>query len=665
MQCPHCHLESEVPRVFWGQPVVCPNCSGQFIVSDDAFDPYYKWLGIPPAQQPPNLYRLLGLQFFEPNLDVIENAADRQMVHVRSYQLGPHAAESQQLLNEIAAARVVLLDPYKKAAYDDQLRRILAPVLPAPHYQAAPAAAPAVAGWTGSAAPPSHAMPIPIPPPTAASIPPPPPPSPSAAPMEAHVPVTDSSIRRPSRLRSRRQESSGVLTTIMIVAGAIVGLALGALIIFYITGHDYLGLSANARKQFEGSQDGGPKEKIPKSQQSPKKQGPPGPAPLPPPLDPRKPNQVPAPAPMLGPPQVPPAPDVPPLARAFPKAVNLPDTSSREPMVLAQIPGDAADPVEFTLHSGLAALPATAELVGEMNTADGYFTVSYVPPPSLGLEKMPLAVLRRDENELVFRWLESPANPAVCRQVANCLLVVSVGGESRKLQLREPLVAPRLEVDLEDDKQDFDIEIEDLPKLGRIRLTALSLGNFEGGKLRGGASVCEFSKSVFIEFEKMKGPQIEVQLLQQPKTKALLIKLEGLFRESASRKFELSLRRLDKVQRAQENVLSEARAARSQAQALLTSAQSRLQQLLANPPAPALQAQWQAEIAACRTTIAAAPKTFERLDAQIAEAQARLAAVPQVLGFISSLHKKACIEYSIVAIDGDDEILLARKAGDK
>lgn len=45
------------------------------------FDPYYTWLGILPEEQPPNLYRLLGLSDLEDDLRVIENAADRQMVH--------------------------------------------------------------------------------------------------------------------------------------------------------------------------------------------------------------------------------------------------------------------------------------------------------------------------------------------------------------------------------------------------------------------------------------------------------------------------------------------------------------------------------------------------------------------------------------------------------
>jgi hypothetical protein len=43
----------------------------------EAFDPYYRWLGIPPSAQPPNHYCLLGLVDFEPDPDVIASAADR------------------------------------------------------------------------------------------------------------------------------------------------------------------------------------------------------------------------------------------------------------------------------------------------------------------------------------------------------------------------------------------------------------------------------------------------------------------------------------------------------------------------------------------------------------------------------------------------------------
>ena len=35
------------------------------------FDPYYQWLAIPLKDQPPNHYRLLGVETFESNADVI------------------------------------------------------------------------------------------------------------------------------------------------------------------------------------------------------------------------------------------------------------------------------------------------------------------------------------------------------------------------------------------------------------------------------------------------------------------------------------------------------------------------------------------------------------------------------------------------------------------
>ena len=90
-----------------------------------SFDPYHKWLGIPPRDQPPNHYRLLGLELFEEHTDVICNAADQRMAHVKSFAL-KHRVESQTILNELAMARVVLSDPKKKCMYDDFLRETLA-----------------------------------------------------------------------------------------------------------------------------------------------------------------------------------------------------------------------------------------------------------------------------------------------------------------------------------------------------------------------------------------------------------------------------------------------------------------------------------------------------------------------------------------------------------
>ncbi|HEX4146609.1 MAG TPA: hypothetical protein VHY91_24115, partial [Pirellulales bacterium] len=90
------------------------------------FDPYYTWLGIPPEDQPPDHYALLGVRQFESNSDVISNLTDQRMAHVKTFQAGPHGADSQKLLNEIAAARVCLLNPKKRKAYDAKLHAEIA-----------------------------------------------------------------------------------------------------------------------------------------------------------------------------------------------------------------------------------------------------------------------------------------------------------------------------------------------------------------------------------------------------------------------------------------------------------------------------------------------------------------------------------------------------------
>ncbi|MCI0357899.1 MAG: hypothetical protein L0211_05345, partial [Planctomycetaceae bacterium] len=92
-----------------------------------SFDPYHKWLGIPPEEQPPHHYRLLGIKPFETDPDVVESAADQRMRHLRSLAAGKNGALSQKLLNEISAAKVCLLNAAQRAEYDAQLKLKLAP----------------------------------------------------------------------------------------------------------------------------------------------------------------------------------------------------------------------------------------------------------------------------------------------------------------------------------------------------------------------------------------------------------------------------------------------------------------------------------------------------------------------------------------------------------
>ena len=88
----------------------------------ETFNPYRKWLGIPEQDQPPHHYRLLGIELFESDADVIVNASDGRMAQVKNFQTGKSSEQSQRILNELAAAKICLLNPEKKAEYDRLLQ---------------------------------------------------------------------------------------------------------------------------------------------------------------------------------------------------------------------------------------------------------------------------------------------------------------------------------------------------------------------------------------------------------------------------------------------------------------------------------------------------------------------------------------------------------------
>ena len=88
------------------------------------FDPYHRWLGVPPHEQPPTLYRLLGISDFESDREVITEACYRQIGHVKQYASGQHRDAANQVLNELAKAQVILLNPRKKTQYDISIQEV-------------------------------------------------------------------------------------------------------------------------------------------------------------------------------------------------------------------------------------------------------------------------------------------------------------------------------------------------------------------------------------------------------------------------------------------------------------------------------------------------------------------------------------------------------------
>ena len=90
--------------------------------SSEKFDPYWEWLEIPPEDQPPTYYRLLGLEDFEDDLATIESAAKQTTAYLHPMAAGPNRESVQKLLSQVAKARRTLLGSEAKAAYDESLQ---------------------------------------------------------------------------------------------------------------------------------------------------------------------------------------------------------------------------------------------------------------------------------------------------------------------------------------------------------------------------------------------------------------------------------------------------------------------------------------------------------------------------------------------------------------
>ncbi len=90
---------------------------------DESFDPYHKWLAIPPEDQPPSHYRLLAIESGEQDEEVISNAAEQRISHLRILEMGEQGGVASQLIKEIQLARDCLLGAETRAVYEEQSAR--------------------------------------------------------------------------------------------------------------------------------------------------------------------------------------------------------------------------------------------------------------------------------------------------------------------------------------------------------------------------------------------------------------------------------------------------------------------------------------------------------------------------------------------------------------
>lgn len=105
----------------------------------EQFNPYAAWLGLPPNVTNPSHYQLLDLSPAESSSERISMAADRAIARVRSSRPGVAAEVWADLIDQLLEAKTTLLDPARRAQYDQQLASGTAPNRPT--ISASPAAA--------------------------------------------------------------------------------------------------------------------------------------------------------------------------------------------------------------------------------------------------------------------------------------------------------------------------------------------------------------------------------------------------------------------------------------------------------------------------------------------------------------------------------------------
>jgi len=183
------------------------------------FDPYYEWLGIPPKDQPAHHYRLLGVELFEEHRSAIDAAANRLMAYLQELSNGEDATLAQELLNEVAAARLCLLNAKQKASYDRQLKAILQKQSRQTANSALPVATPL----------PDNAVPTPPPVATAQIIA-----DPDAAPqISTKEGQTGSPAERAATSRRTSRRTKNKETKVLFAMIGLLVVAAGTLVFFY------------------------------------------------------------------------------------------------------------------------------------------------------------------------------------------------------------------------------------------------------------------------------------------------------------------------------------------------------------------------------------------------------------------------------------------------
>jgi hypothetical protein len=612
--------------------------------SPQPFDPYYEWLAIPPAEQPPNLYRLLGLQKYEPDPDVIEFAADRQMLFLRGFRSSPRWPYAEALLNAVARAKVELLNPERKQAYDQALlhaeqKQIQQPIAAAElklvaHPQPHPAA-------TAAKSPAAIALEEIVSAEKAAATP-----AATKSPAFFH--------RRPRAVSSRHW-----VRLAGIVLGGPTGIAIG-IWLTHVLGLDLLGTAPRPKPAPTTAQRSAPAVPPQPGRSASASSSIPSSLPnfAPVPQPPGKQETRPSPSPANEAVQ----PDVEPVAApaetvpTFPASVELPPTTTSSPATLFTMPENGAQ-VEWTLRSSTALPPGGGSfLVRRAHSDPQRWNILFFPDAASTDQGIPIAKLLTPRGSVQFQWTTATGDEAYQSPLANCLLQASSGTQARTIQLRPPLPLAPLALDLDQEETSVEFELLNLPTADDLLLEVTALPT--GGAWKEGIATAMAGKPVVIQFGELPGAEISVRL--QPKgseTGSFTVRAKPEFVEGPRERFELTRRELSEMTKRWTTMGQKAALTIKQTQAKISALQAQLKSLEKVSGNASVMAERSQQMIAVNQRMKAEADRLPTHRKRLLEAEARLKAVPTVEKFLTS-HDQAPISFRIVAQAGQDRIVL-------
>lgn len=579
-----------------------------------SFDPYHKWLGIPPAEQPPHHYRLIGVSLFESDPEVIDAACDQRMAFLQQCATGLHSALSQKLLNEIAAARVCLLDAEKKAAYDVELRERVArgngEATAGPHGDSAlrVPAAPRYRrtwliwlgmhalvlylGWTYLLGPWLQRERRVAPVPTVGAQPavaPPTQPPPRQDDVESASLASGGEAAVPESTDLSAHE--GALRLVDVDSNA---------------GHEGQAVPSDAEQRAAQ-------------------------------LD-RDARTVPS------------------LVVQLPPVVQLPALDDPAPRTLGTVTLIGERDVELALDSDMVR-GSLGSFHTERSPGAARWTACWVAGTEAA-EPTPVGDFMIHEQSLRFQW--RPRADEAADQLRNCLLHVSVGSERHTLALRAAAAGPPLTLDLSKRLDRHVLEIPAAPKQRSLYLELLGWDNFpKETTLKDGLSVVQLGRQgITLSVDSQRGAEIQVSL-DRYGSNGVAVRVSPTFKLAGNR-VELTTTRLSNL-RMQVDELPTSRRQLAALESRLADLRAQQSQLgPVRPRNPAETAAWLARSAEVQGDLGRTATAIHSLNRRIADLEQIQQQLPDLEKLVDELHKAATLHYRVFAKTGSDELELVK-----